>query len=102
MPDVITYNTVISACAKRGDMERLERWLARMEEENVVPNAITYTSVISACAKGGDVERNRMLAVKAICLPLLPRAASSPKMVKAPAGKEGRRKKGSRILSILP
>merc|ERR1712012_1112752 len=56
-PDVVSYNSVINACAKAGKADRAERWLAKAIEGGVAPNVVSYTAVIDACAKAGKAER---------------------------------------------
>jgi len=53
-PNVVTYSTMIDACAKAGDRVRAEFWHRRMLARGLQPNAHTFSSVISACAKAGD------------------------------------------------
>ena len=57
-PDVVSYNSVISACANTA------RWKEALEvldqcyrEPGVTPNIFTYTSAMRACAKGGKSQR---------------------------------------------
>ena len=52
VPDVITYNAVISACEKGKQAERALEVFKAMQWQCVVPNVITYNAVISACEKG--------------------------------------------------
>jgi len=54
-PNVVTYSSIIGACAKAGDRIRAEWWHKRMLERGLQPNGHTFSSVITACAKAGDV-----------------------------------------------
>merc|ERR1719223_1702560 len=53
-PNVVTYSSMIDACAKVGDRAGAERWHKRMVERGLQPNTHTFSSVITACAKAGD------------------------------------------------
>jgi len=53
-PNVVTYSSMIDACAKVGDRHGAERWHRRMLERGLQPNGHTLSSVITACAKAGD------------------------------------------------
>jgi len=53
-PNVVTYSSMIDACAKVGDRAGAERWHKRMVERGLQPSAHTFSSVITACAKAGD------------------------------------------------
>ena len=50
-PDVMSYNAVIDACARSGDVGRAERWLEQMGAAGLPPNVVSYSSVLHACAK---------------------------------------------------
>ena len=58
-PDIISFNTVVSAWARSGDAERAELWLFRMKDEevHVQPDVYSYTTVIQAWARNGNVPR---------------------------------------------
>ena len=56
-PNVITYNSVISACEKGGKAESALQLFYEMRQQGLQPNVIFYTAVISACGKGGKAER---------------------------------------------
>lgn len=53
-PDVISFNTAITSCAKAGDWRRSLDLFAGMKVEGVTPDILSYNAVISACAKGGQ------------------------------------------------
>lgn len=51
-PNLITYNTVINACAKGGlDWEGLLGLFAQMRHEGIQPDIITYNTLLSACSR---------------------------------------------------
>ena len=57
VPEVITYNAVISACEKGKQAERALEVFQTMQWQGVVPNVITYSAVVSASEKGKQPER---------------------------------------------
>ena len=55
---MITYNSVVTACAKGGGTAKKALQLfAEMLQQGIQPNLITYNAVISACGNGGIVRR---------------------------------------------
>merc|ERR1719235_1731302 len=55
--NVFSYGSVIHACAKAGEAERAEAWLAEMLRCGVKANAVTCNTVINAWAKAGRLDR---------------------------------------------
>lgn len=53
--DAISFNAMLSGCAKVGDLAGAVKWLQTMQEEHLEPNAITYASVIGACCKAHEI-----------------------------------------------
>lgn len=47
---VVTYNTVISACARAGEVSTAKNLLLKMKQSGVQPNIISFNSVMTACA----------------------------------------------------
>lgn len=47
---VVTYNTVISACARAGEVGTAKNVLAKMKQSGVKPNIISFNSLMAACA----------------------------------------------------
>jgi pentatricopeptide repeat domain-containing protein 1 len=47
---VITYNTIISACARAQEVGMAKSLLARMQKEGIRPDEVSFNSVIGACA----------------------------------------------------
>ena len=47
---VVTYNTVISACARSREAGTAKGLLSKMRKEGIRPNEVSYNSVIGACA----------------------------------------------------
>ena len=52
VPDVITYNALISTCEKGKQPQRALEVFQAMQQQGVVPDVITYSALISACEKG--------------------------------------------------
>ena len=46
---VVTYNTVISACARAGEVGTAKNLLQKMKRNGVQPNIISFNSVMTAC-----------------------------------------------------
>merc|ERR1719498_1797837 len=55
--DTISFTAAINACARTGDVQLAEKWLAKMLEAGVEPNVITFNAVMAACAKAGNGQR---------------------------------------------
>jgi len=53
-PDVISFNTLISACAKAGQPKRAEEAFFQMEKRGLLPNHVTFSTVICAHARAGN------------------------------------------------
>jgi pentatricopeptide repeat protein len=52
-PDIVTYNSIISAFSSTGRWRDALRYLQEINQDtNIQPDIITYTNVIRACAKG--------------------------------------------------
>merc|ERR1719375_1022582 len=55
-PDVVSFNSVIHACAKSGATARAEKWLANMKGRKVDANVVTHNILMDAYAKADDAE----------------------------------------------
>lgn len=55
-PDAVSYNLVIRAYAKKGDIQGSENWLRRMKASGVEATVCTYNTILDACAKGDNAE----------------------------------------------
>ena len=55
--DVITYNAVIDACAKVGEVQKAASYLETMRDHGTYPDVISFTSVINGYAQLGDVDK---------------------------------------------
>merc|ERR1719160_1673726 len=54
--DAVSYNMVISLCAKQGATERAHEWMLRMLGAGVCADSASFNSVIDACARCGDIK----------------------------------------------
>merc|ERR1719321_1364432 len=55
--NVITFNTMIDACARCGCMDRVPHLLESMRKEGVEPDLVTYSSLVKGYSLAGDVRR---------------------------------------------
>ena len=53
-PDTLTWNSLLSCGAYRGDLKVCENLYQRMEASNVEPDTITYSTMRTACARSGN------------------------------------------------
>ena len=68
LPDVISSNSVISACGKGGRWQRAPGFIAGKRPKDLLPSVISCSSVISACEKGGQWQHSECDAM--ICWPM--------------------------------
>lgn len=54
-PSLITFNSLIDACARKGDIERARSVFERLGEVSLTPNDRTFSSLIHAHAVRGQV-----------------------------------------------
>jgi len=54
---VVSFNTLISACIKTGNVNRAKELVRKTMLEGPWPNVITFGGVIAACAKLGEIQR---------------------------------------------
>ncbi|CAJ1977928.1 unnamed protein product [Sphenostylis stenocarpa] len=55
--NVITYNSIISACEVHGLGEKGSAFYEQMQEEGIRPNKVTFISLLSACSHAGLLDR---------------------------------------------
>lgn len=56
--DIVTYNTVISACGKSGDWQKAVELFESMESEGgIAPSTISFNAALGACSTGEQWER---------------------------------------------
>merc|ERR1719443_1891737 len=53
--DAVSYNMLISACAKNGKPDRAHHWMQQMLSKDVKPDVASFNSVIDSCARTGDI-----------------------------------------------
>ena len=56
-PNVVTYNSLIAACAHGGHWEKATELFEQMQKEGCKPDGITFAALISAYEKGGQWRR---------------------------------------------
>ena len=57
LPNVITYNALISACEKGTLPQSALQLLEKMLHQGLLPGVITYNALISACEKGNETRQ---------------------------------------------
>ena len=57
VPDVFTYNTLISACRNGNQLERALEIFQEMKQQGVLPDVITYSTLISAYDKVNQLKQ---------------------------------------------
>jgi len=53
---IITYNTLVDACARCGHMDKVPILLKDMQKLGIEPNVITYSTILKGHCQAGDVE----------------------------------------------
>eukprot|EP00929_Paragymnodinium_shiwhaense_P063844 TRINITY_DN31947_c0_g1_i1.p1 TRINITY_DN31947_c0_g1~~TRINITY_DN31947_c0_g1_i1.p1 ORF type:complete len:1043 (+),score=309.32 TRINITY_DN31947_c0_g1_i1:114-3242(+) len=51
-----TYNTLIDACARNGEMSRVQKLLQEMVRQGIQPNVITHSAIIKGYCQEGRIE----------------------------------------------
>ena len=72
LPDVTTYNALISTCEKGTLPQRALQFLKAMLHQGLLPDVITYNALISACGKGALPQRALQLLETMLHQGLLP------------------------------
>merc|ERR1719201_2195266 len=52
---IVTYNTLIDACARCNHMERIPDILEDMKKHRIKPNVITYSTMLKGHCQNGDI-----------------------------------------------
>eukprot|EP00944_MAST-04C_sp_MAST-4C-sp1_P011897 g11897.t1 len=55
VPDVRTYNTLISVCAKLKKIDEMHYFVDEMQKRDIEPDLVTYNTLLSFYAKDGDL-----------------------------------------------
>jgi len=53
---LVTFNTVIDACARVGHMDHLPKIMQRMKRNGVEPNIITFSTMLKGHCQAGNIE----------------------------------------------
>lgn len=53
---IVTYNTLVDACARCGHMTRVPELLRDMKRKGIEPNVITYSAILKGHCQAGDFE----------------------------------------------
>jgi len=54
---IVTYNALIDACARAGEMNRVPELLKQMAQDGIKPNVITYSTFVKAYCREHRVEK---------------------------------------------
>mmetsp|Transcript_132905 Transcript_132905/g.284053 ORF Transcript_132905/g.284053 Transcript_132905/m.284053 type:complete len:951 (-) Transcript_132905:50-2902(-) len=54
---IVTYNTLIDACARSCDMGRVQRLMEEMASQDIEPNMITYSTIIKGYCQENRLDR---------------------------------------------
>lgn len=61
IPDTTSFNTVILACERSQQWNKIIDIYNTMADKDVSPDEVTYSMVLKACEKGDKAEKNRLL-----------------------------------------
>lgn len=61
-PDIVSFSTVIGACAEAKDVEGARQWLFKAEDEGLEPDLKCYNQAIKACARAANASQAEHLA----------------------------------------
>jgi len=54
---IVTFNTLVDACARSGDMARIPGLLEEMAAQNIEPNLITYSAIVKGYCQENRLDR---------------------------------------------
>ena len=57
MPNVVTYNALMSSCAEGKQPNQAVELFEVMQRQDMVPNVITYNALIHSCVEGHTPRR---------------------------------------------
>ena len=60
-PNAHTFSSVITACAKAGDVVAATQYLELMQKAEIPADIVVYGSILNACAKAHDVGRAKKM-----------------------------------------
>merc|ERR1719238_482030 len=52
---LITFNTILDACARTGRMEQLPKVMQDMKRHHVEPNIVTFSTILKGHCQSGDI-----------------------------------------------
>lgn len=81
--DLVSYNTVIDAFAKIGDVLGAERWYEALLKSDFAPDVISHNALINACARASDVKGAERWLQKALDSGLSPDIVSYNSVINA-------------------
>mmetsp|Transcript_30055 Transcript_30055/g.82520 ORF Transcript_30055/g.82520 Transcript_30055/m.82520 type:complete len:777 (-) Transcript_30055:42-2372(-) len=55
--NAFAYNAILKLCAKRGDVDRAERWLQCLADAGITGDRVTYLLVIRTCGQARNMDR---------------------------------------------
>lgn len=55
--DIFSWNSLIEACAQKGDQSMAFQLLDQMQHEGVVPNAVTFLGILESCSNPKNLNR---------------------------------------------
>ena len=56
-PDEVSYNSLITACAKDGHLDSAEYWINKMYDAGLRPDEVSYHSVMDAWEHRGRMDK---------------------------------------------
>merc|ERR1719145_314178 len=48
------FNSVINACARTGDLDRAQRWMAEMARRGIKPDSVSFSTLAHAAARADE------------------------------------------------
>lgn len=60
-PDLVSWTSIITACAQNGLPEEALRYYDMMVQLRFIPDHVTFIGVLTACAHAGQVDKGRMV-----------------------------------------
>ncbi|KAB8082671.1 hypothetical protein EE612_004645 [Oryza sativa] len=67
--DVVSWTSMISACAQCGHWDKVLKMLSEMQAEGIIPNKVTIISLLSACGQTQAVDEGRWVYNQPWCCP---------------------------------
>lgn len=61
LPDIYTYNLLISGFARANMLNEALKFFEEMHQQHIIPDIVTYTSMLDACTKVGNLEKGQIV-----------------------------------------